>query len=352
MTEKGKERTLAFRASHVAKWLGLFLIVLLAVLAGINRLSPFASGQPGLTSLFVTPFVYVARETGEFFEVAVNISNAGDLRSYSLAISYDTNLLDAVKAVRGGFFPEQASFELTIDESEGFVGVNASLPSSSTGLWGKGTLTCVSFKAAQPPTQNAQHSIIKLDQTQIYDTRLEPIDYCSISGIYFWKSIQPSQLQDERLIDLFTQKGGKGQGASGGAFTPNEIVNLTAYVTYNNWPQQNTLVAFQVIDPSGQTVFVDIIQTDEEGYATVSFRIPNLEESLGLWRVVSSVDVACQIVWDSLGFKVFSALVGGTSQPVEAYAISNHSVPYMVTVIVLTISFIGVGRKVHTSPQQ
>lgn len=322
------------------------MFILLIVLAGISRFGPVVSEQTGPTSISVTPFVYVARETGEIFNVTVNISNAEDLLGCSLVIAYNTTLLDAIQVARGGFFPEQAFSELTINESEGLVLANASLPEASNALWGKGTLVRVSFKVSQMKATNGQHSLIRLDQTEIYDTKLEPIDHGSISAIYFWESIQPSQLQDERLVDLFTQKGGIGPGVYGGAFIPNEIVNLNAYVSFSDWPQQNDLVAFQVIDPSGQTVFVNASQTDEKGYATASFRIPNREESLGIWRVISSVDVACQIVWDTLSFYVSSVPVGGTSRPIdEAYTITDPSVLYMVTITILTVNLIGAKRK-------
>jgi hypothetical protein len=293
--------------------------------------------------------MYVARTNGEYFDVAVNISNVEDMRSCSLLIAYDTELLDTVEVVRGGFLPEQACFELTVNEAEGILAVNATLPLSSTAPWGNGTLTCISFKANEPSTASAQYSIIGLSQTQIYDTELESINHYSMSGMYFWNSIQPSQLQEERLIDLFTQKGGEGQGASGGAFKPGDVVNLTAYVTYNDWPQQNVLVTFQVKDSSGETVFVNIAPTNDEGYATASFRIPNSEQSLGLWRVFSSVDVACQIVWDSLDFNVFPTLVGGTSKPLEAHLKPAHSIQYATAIVVLTIGFIGARRKIRES---
>lgn len=297
----------------------------------------------------MTPFVHVASQPGEVFDVAVNISAVEDLHSYSLIVTYDTALLGAVQVIRGGSFPEESSFEFTIYEPEGLIEVNASFPPSSTALWGDGTLARISFTVAQPSTENAQYCIISLEQTQIYDTELELIDYCPVGGIYFWKAIQPSQLQEERLIDIFTKKGGKGPGESGGTFILNELVCLTAYVTYNDWPQQNLLVAFQVIDPSGETVFLDVMETDEDGYATVCFRIPDLEGSLGRWSVFASVDVACEIVWDSLEYDVIPMPVGGTSHAVDVYGISSNATLYAVAVIVLTVGLLGIRRRMRTS---
>jgi hypothetical protein len=287
----------------------------------------------------------VASATGEVFDAAVNVTNVGDMHSYRLRLTYDTALLDAIAVAPGGFFPEQAVFEFTINEPAGWVAVNASLPSFATALWGDGALTCVRFRAVQPSPDNAEYSIIRLNQTEIYDTGLALIDHCSVSGIYFWQTIQPDPLQEERLVDLFTQKGGAGQDVSGGMFILNDLVHLTAYVTYNDWPQQNLLVTFQVIGPSGETVFLDIVETDEYGYATVSFRIPDLETSLGLWSVVASVDIACTIVWDSTELQVVPELVGGTSLAVETYGAPGNPALYVATVIVITMAFAGARRK-------
>ncbi|MBS7620639.1 hypothetical protein KEJ32_00705, partial [Candidatus Bathyarchaeota archaeon] len=52
-----------------------------------------------------------------------------------------------------------------------------------------------------------------------------------------------------RSIDLFTQKepfSGKGLNEPSDSFQPQEEVILYALVTYNNYPVQNKLVAFQV----------------------------------------------------------------------------------------------------------
>jgi hypothetical protein len=91
------------------------------------------------------------------------------------------------------------------------------------------------------------------------------------------------------------------------------------------------------------------METDEDGYATVCFRIPDLEGSLGRWSVFASVDVACEIVWDSLEYDVIPMPVGGTSHAVDVYGISSNATLYAVAVIVLTVGLLGIRRRTRTS---
>jgi hypothetical protein len=118
-----------------------------------------------------------------------------------------------------------------------------------------------------------------------------------------------------REIDLFTQKipfDGKGINQSCDAFQPQELVILYALVTYSKTPVANKLVAFQVNNPTNTvqnitTIGVDL--TDEEGIATFSFRIPwpeeNAEEIIfGTWFAIATVDIAEQVVVDTLTFQV------------------------------------------------
>lgn len=107
-----------------------------------------------------------------------------------------------------------------------------------------------------------------------------------------------------RSLDVFTQKGGTGFGSPGGIFELFEVVNLTANLTYNNYPVQHVVVAFIVKKPNGELYFIGSATTDSVGLATVSFRIRMLPECLGMWAVVASADIACVVASDSLTFEV------------------------------------------------
>jgi hypothetical protein len=91
------------------------------------------------------------------------------------------------------------------------------------------------------------------------------------------------------------------------AFGPQEEVILYAYVTVDLEPIANKLVAFEVLDPLGG-IFYRTDNTDENGIATVSFRIPwpgteDPTELFGIWHVRGWVEVVGMVVEDTLTFR-------------------------------------------------
>ena len=132
----------------------------------------------------------------------------------------------------------------------------------------------------------------------------------SSSGFY---SINPKVLG--RAIDIFVGQdgvpypapyGGQGQNQPADMFWPQKQVCVWAYVTYNEWPEQQKDVAFQIFDPHGTIWGVIYARTNATGYAYTCFRLPwpcdNPEYYLGVWTVVGTVDVACQIINDTVSF--------------------------------------------------
>jgi hypothetical protein len=118
-----------------------------------------------------------------------------------------------------------------------------------------------------------------------------------------------------RKIDLFTQKmpfNGMGINQSSDAFEPQELVILYALVTYNEDPIANKLVTFQVNNPANafqNITVVGVSSTNQSGIAQFSFRIPwpseNAEQIVfGEWSAIATVDIAEQVVVDTLTFQV------------------------------------------------
>lgn len=109
------------------------------------------------------------------------------------------------------------------------------------------------------------------------------------------------------VIDLYSQKpdpySGKGPNQPCDAFEPQEIVNLTAYVTFNDEPVANKQVTFYVFDPDNNTVLVRTDNTDEYGIAWVDFTIPT-DEVFGWHLAVATVEVVGKIVNDTMPFRV------------------------------------------------
>jgi len=120
-----------------------------------------------------------------------------------------------------------------------------------------------------------------------------------------------------RQIDLYTQYpgpyGGQGPHLPSDMFWPQKQVELWANVTYNLWPEQNKIVAFEIHNPAGEIVDIITAISDENGVAHTSYRIPwpcfNTSALFGIWTVIATVDIACVVVNDTMQFH-FDYMVG------------------------------------------
>jgi hypothetical protein len=113
-----------------------------------------------------------------------------------------------------------------------------------------------------------------------------------------------------RNIDLYTQYpepyGGQGLQSPSDMFWPQKQVELYANVTYNLWPVQNKIVAFEIHNPAGEIVDILTAVSDENGVAHTSYRIPwpcfNTSALFGIWHVIATVDISCIVVNDTMDF--------------------------------------------------
>ncbi|MCW3983827.1 MAG: cohesin domain-containing protein [Candidatus Bathyarchaeota archaeon] len=117
-------------------------------------------------------------------------------------------------------------------------------------------------------------------------------------------------------IDVYTQKGGVGPNAPSDAFGPQQNVNITALVTYNNVPVVGKDVSFEIRDQAGELVAVRTARTDANGLATTSYRLPwpstNPEGTFGTWSINATVDVSEVVKSDIVCF-CFNYLLKTTS---------------------------------------
>jgi hypothetical protein len=129
-------------------------------------------------------------------------------------------------------------------------------------------------------------------------------------------------------IDVYTQYtypyGGQGADMPSDMFGPQQQVELFATVTYNEYPVQQKLVAFEI--HHGDYVFWREATTDADGVAHISFRIPwpceNPEDEIfGKWYVIATVEVAEQVKNDTLAFWVW--------WPVEVLSIEPKKTEYI-----------------------
>ena len=139
--------------------------------------------------------------------------------------------------------------------------------------------------------------------------------FSSVCSVILASQLEVTYASEYRMIDLFTQKkhyDGKGLNQLSDAFAPQEEVILYTYLTYQDDPVQNKLVAFEIHGPVNPLSNITIIQTattNASGIATINFRLPwpakNPERiTFGTWNVYASADVAEVQVEDTLTFKV------------------------------------------------
>jgi hypothetical protein len=296
-----------------------------------------AYGDPEEAYLFITPVMYLAKEIGEIFTLGVNISGVNNLVSLEFIMTYNASLLDITHVVQGDFFPPppKSCFQFEKNESFGFVKVNMSLAKSETPRSGNGTLALIGFKVVKGQI-SCLSSTFELEQVLLLDSASNPIAHDLVGAVYFWKSMQPDPPVGGRLLDLYTNKGGIGPDEPGGFFVTNELVYLFSSVMYNGYPVQRALVAFEILNPFDEIIAIRTVVADENGVASISFRVPNLPSSNGTWTAISTVDIADKVIWDTISFQVYfegppSALNVSIS-PMSALIIVGQSVTFTSTV--------------------
>jgi len=155
-----------------------------------------------------------------------------------------------------------------------------------------------------------------------------------------------------RSIDVYTQKGGEGPDMSGGEFMVGETVYLTSQATYENLPVQQKLVSFEVRNPLNESVVIRTVITDKDGFAAISFKIPDIPSSIGVWTVITIVEIAEKITWDTISFRVYSMPVGGYSFPIERHEKEEPLTLYLALVAALTTVFTAIKHKIQRKTKQ
>lgn len=109
------------------------------------------------------------------------------------------------------------------------------------------------------------------------------------------------------LLDVYTQKpepySGKGFDQPSDAFAPQEEVILYGEAHYTCEPIEYKFVAFEVKDPTGQTIDYRVGATNASGIAMVTFRLAS-NATFGIYTVFASVEIVGKNVSDTLTFRV------------------------------------------------
>jgi hypothetical protein len=321
------------------------LIIFLFLICTSVRIS---EGEAPETRLVMTPAVNVAKEIGQVFDVAINVGDAHDLCAAKFTVTYNSSLLDVEQVTQGTFFPQQpnSNFGFEKNRTLGFVNVDISLRDVRNPLSGDGTLVYVRFKVVYGP-EGFVNCPLNFEQTSLLDRASVQIEHDCVGAIYFWKDVQPDPPIGGRLLDLYTQIGGKGPDQFGGGFALGSLVNLTSLVTYNDYPVQQKLVGLEVHNPLNQIVVLRTAVTNEDGLAVVGVVIPLLLDNVGTWSAIATVDVAGITTWDTLTFNVSSHLpVGGFSTTTRNYTSAKSLQPCTLAILMLTMILVSLKRKI------
>ena len=114
----------------------------------------------------------------------------------------------------------------------------------------------------------------------------------------------PLQETPEIVLDVYTQKGGRGPNMPGGSFMLNESVFLYGEIRDQlNETGSNKLIGFEVRGPNKETLLWRVQPTNASGIATIDFRIPLPESFVGTWEVYARAEYNDIVLLDTLTFR-------------------------------------------------
>jgi len=279
----------------------------------------------------VSPSTFTATSVGQLFNISVlvnNLASGWEAVGFEFHLSYNATVLNATAIYEGpwlppyGAPPNQGTLPLKVYGANFVVFGDVVLPDGG-GTWNAppcfpsagipgGVLAIITFNATmQGIFPETLSSGLHLYATKFGNWLGQPLNQTApVDGFY---SIIPKVLG--RRIDVYVGQGtgpypdpygGQGPNVPSDMFWPQKEVCVYANVTYNEWPEQQKDVAFQIIDNLGHTWGVIYARTNENGTAYTSFRLPwpcdNPEQYIGVWTIIGTVDIACIIVNDTVQF--------------------------------------------------
>jgi hypothetical protein len=279
-------------------------------------------------SISITPPIHVVKEIGEYYNLSVGICNVKNLSAVSFTIVYNSSFLKFSQIFQQSFFPPPpgSSFQYQANGSLGFVKVNLFLASFQAPLSGNGTLINVSFKVVQAPT-SCIVSTIAFGQVTMLDSSGTSIPCDSVGAVCFWGS-----------VGLDPGPGLLTMNTNGDTFVLGDLVFVFSSVTFNGQPVANKIVAFEVVNPLGNTILVGQSFSDLDGIASISFRLPELVSSLRVWTAYSTVELDQQVYSGMVHFRVENIVqaVGGYSFTLQAAGKPANPLPFYITLLLLS----------------
>lgn len=301
-----------------------------------GNLIPFSDPVSGTYMITIAPPPWLSvapqevelEKIGESFDlnIIVNELDKGfQMVGVEFKVFYDTTILEtSVEAITEGIdniMREVATrsgtdlfFQAYLEEDHGLIGIII-LPLPD-GTWpffpeGTGVLAAVEFTAIQQlddvdliTTVNVDDVLLVNADAKAVPLNLQKTEAEGTCTVTIKKAFAPPPA--ERMVDLYTQYdapyGGQGANAPSDAFAPQGQVKLYAKVTYRGDAIPGKPVAYQIIGPNGYE-FSAIAFTNANGQALLDFSMPASSIYFGVWSISASVDVAGQVVTDTLFFR-------------------------------------------------
>ena len=283
---------------------------------------------------------------GKEFEVKVKIYNlhfAWYMIAYQFVLHYDQSLLDCVDIQEGPFLTNPlwnlyGTYFMPYDDPEPYdITVGGMLiPNPDTNEWDQtefpdtihhpsidNTLAIIRFRVIKQMAGFDLTDILYLDGFHQYllskDGAWIPVDETKFVNCTYTVVGTPVI---GAYLDVYGGANNAGYGVTDSPFDPpfggqglnnpmdlvitQSEVYLFANLTYNYWPVQNKEVAFEIIDNYGDTWAKFTALTDEDGVASITFRMPwtceDPDKYFGVWTVVATARVGDTVVNDTLTF--------------------------------------------------
>jgi len=125
-------------------------------------------------------------------------------------------------------------------------------------------------------------------------------------------------------IDVYTQRDGKGINQSSDTFAPDELVAVTAYLTYNLAPVAGNLVTFNLYLPNGTMLLSRANETDEEGLAFIAYLVP-AAPVFGMYKINATAVIGEESVSDFLSFRISWLVEVADVIPSDRYGLPKNN---------------------------
>jgi len=287
------------------------------------------------------PELVVGDQYGKEFTVCVDIKGlhkGWNVIGIQFRLSYDPDIVEVVSIEEGDYLAQFPNYELgppytyfiaydnPTDPLYGpHVIVGDLLLPHENGTWtnipggewippapipaeANGTVACITFRPLKQSWIENITSAFNLIEVLLVDTNAgEVASDVPQNGTLTILQIGPSGRRiDAWFIDYPSPYGGQGLMEPADLVVPQQLLCLTAKVTYNWWPVSQKLVKFHIYDNQGNERANLQNVTGDDGHAYVCFRMPwpneNPEDLLGVWTINVTVSVADVTIYDTITF--------------------------------------------------